>query len=80
MTCSEYAAIVFRSGVLRSMSRSGGVEAHSHVGEGHVATVGTEDWSLVGAKENGRCLVRREPVVDMGMRERRAVLNDMMWW
>jgi len=76
MTCSEYAAIVFNSGVLRSMSRSGGVEAHSHVGEGHVATVGTEDRSLLGEDENGRWLVRRKPVV--GMHERRADLNNMM--
>ena len=34
-TCSVYGAIVFNSGVLRSMSRLGGVEAHEHVGDGH---------------------------------------------
>lgn len=40
MTCSEYAAMVLRSGVLRSMSKSGGVDAHSHVGEGHDCVYG----------------------------------------
>lgn len=34
-TCSVYAAMVFRSGVLWSISRSGGMGAHSHVGDGH---------------------------------------------
>jgi hypothetical protein len=43
-TCSEYAAMVLRSGVARSMSRSGGVAAHSHVGDGHVGVYGIEDW------------------------------------
>ena len=33
-TCSVYGAMVFNSGVLRSMSRLGGVEAHEHVGNG----------------------------------------------
>lgn len=42
ITCSAYEAIVFRRGVLRSMSRSGGKEAHSQVGEGHIAVVGIE--------------------------------------
>ena len=40
MTCSEYAAIVFRRDALRSISRSEGVEAHAQVGEGHVCVVG----------------------------------------
>ena len=40
ITCSEYAAMVLSNGVLRSMSRSGGVEAHSQVGDGHVCVYG----------------------------------------
>jgi len=50
-TCSAYAAMVLRRGVLRSMSRSGGVEAHGHVGVGHVWVVGIE--GRVGFGVNG---------------------------
>lgn len=35
-TCSVYGAIVWRRGVLRSISRSGGVPAHAHPVESHV--------------------------------------------
>jgi hypothetical protein len=36
--------MVLSSGVARSMSRSGGVAAHSHVGDGHVGVYGIVDW------------------------------------
>lgn len=58
ITCSEYAAIVFNSGVLRSMSRLGGVDAHSQVGDGHVCVYG-----IVGA-------CRREGVVEKWRKRR----------
>jgi hypothetical protein len=77
MTCSAYAAIVLSSGVLRSMSRSGGVEAHSHVGEGHVAVVGIEGCKRAGEDEKVRQLVRR--IHGSDMRERRANVKDMVW-
>jgi hypothetical protein len=76
MTCSAYAAIVLSSGVLRSISRSGGVEAHSHVGEGHVAVVGIDVWRRVGEDERARRLGRRIHGADM--RKRRARVKDMV--
>jgi hypothetical protein len=66
-TCSEYAAIVLSRGVLRSMSRSGGVEAHSHVGDGHVCVVGIAgggvevegvDWRIEDVDSNLSCRIR----------------------
>lgn len=43
MICWLYAAMVFRRGVVRSMSRSEGAEAQGHVGEGQCAVVGMEE-------------------------------------
>jgi hypothetical protein len=54
MTCSEYAAMVFSNGVLRSMSRSGGVAAHSQVGEGHDRVYGIVDCKRVEVVEKAR--------------------------
>lgn len=36
------------------MSRSGGVAAHSHVGDGHVAVVGIVLWKREGVVEKAR--------------------------
>jgi hypothetical protein len=59
-TCSEYVAIVFSSGVLRSISRSGGVEVHSQVGEGHVDVYGIgDDWKRTRVMENERMAGRK---------------------
>lgn len=41
-TCSVYGAIVFSRGVLRSMSRSAGAAAHTHVGDGHDSVYGMD--------------------------------------
>jgi hypothetical protein len=47
--------MVLRSGVARSMSRSGGVAAHSHVGDGHVGVYGIDvDWKRDCALEKER--------------------------
>jgi hypothetical protein len=81
MTCSEYAATVFRSGLLRSISRSGGVEAHSHVGEGHVAVVGMDVWWRVGVVEKvrGNVVVQRAGrMYRMGARAISANVEDMV--
>jgi hypothetical protein len=56
MTCSAYGAIVFSSGVLRSMSRSAGAEAHSHVGAGHVGVYGIVACLRDAVRENWRML------------------------
>jgi hypothetical protein len=53
------------------------VEAHSHVGEGHVAVVGIDVWQRAGEDERARRLVRRIHGVDM--RETRARAKDMVW-
>jgi hypothetical protein len=63
--------MVFSNGVLRSMSRSGGVEAHSHVGEGHVAVYGMVDWKYGPAVEKER-MVR-------GLYARGSLAKDMIW-
>jgi hypothetical protein len=77
-TCSEYAAIVLSKGVLRSMSRWGGVEAHSHVGAGHVAVVGIELWNLA---DEGEYVRRPVPHIRLvRKRERRANVHDMVLW
>jgi hypothetical protein len=78
MTCSAYAATVFNSGLLRSISRSGGDEAHSHVGEGHVAVVGMGVWRRASVVENGRRNAGRQASRMHGARERRANVKDMM--
>jgi hypothetical protein len=72
--CSEYAATVFSSGLLRSMSRSGGEEVHSHVGEGHVAIVGMGVWwrADVVAKVRGNVVRQASRMHGAGARERRA--------
>lgn len=58
-TCSAYAAIVFNSGDLRSISRSGGIAAHSQVGEGHVCVYGIVTCRREAILENFRtvCVV-----------------------
>jgi hypothetical protein len=43
--------MVFSNGVLRSMSRSGGVAAHSQVGEGHDCVYGIVDCKRVEVVE-----------------------------
>jgi hypothetical protein len=73
--------MVFSNGVLRSMSRSGGVEAHSQVGEGHVAAVGMGVWASAGVQEKVRMngFVRRASRMHgAGARERRANVKDMV--
>jgi hypothetical protein len=62
--------MVFRSGVARSMSRSGGVAAHSHVGDGHVDVYGIEDWKR-------SCAVEKERVV-RGIDARGSRAKDMV--
>jgi hypothetical protein len=52
------------------------VEAHSHVGEGHVEVVGIDVWKRTGEDERVRRLVRRIRGADM--RERRARVKDMV--
>jgi hypothetical protein len=49
---------VFNRGVLRSMSRPGGVGAHAHVGDGHASVYGIE----------GTGYWRRERVVEKARR------------
>lgn len=73
-TCSEYAAIVLRSGVSRSMSRSGGVEAQAHVGDGHVAVVGIVLWRSVRVVD--KC--RKLRMQGAGVRDRRANVYNMV--
>jgi hypothetical protein len=62
--------MVLSSGVLRSMSKSGGVEAHSQVGEGHVGVYGMLDW------KRGRGVERRR---GMG-RARRRRRGIILWY
>jgi hypothetical protein len=76
MTCSAYGAIVFSSGVLRSMSRSAGAEAHSHVGAGHVGVYGILACRDDAVRENWRA------VRIQGARARviRGSRKDIMVW
>jgi hypothetical protein len=62
------------------MSRSGGVEAHSHVGAGHDAVVGIGTWNLVDVDEKTRRAVVRRARRMLGAcaRKTRAKVNDMM--
>lgn len=74
-----YGAIVFSNGVLRSISKSGGVAAHAHVGDGHDSVYGT-DWS--GACRRG-VMVEKERKVRMHgarARDRRKRLMDIVCW
>jgi hypothetical protein len=80
ITCSEYAAIVFKRDVLRSMSRSGGVEAQAHVGEGQVGVVEMEVWKRAVVVEKVRRGAIRLVVCihGAGARKRRANVKDMV--
>jgi hypothetical protein len=62
------------------MSRSGGVEAHSHVGDGHDAVVGIGICNLVDIDEKTRRAVVRRASRMLGAcaREMRANANDMV--
>jgi hypothetical protein len=79
-TCDEYAATVWRSGDVRSMSRLGGVGAQAHVGEGQVGVMGIWRRGSVVEKarrESIRGVVRNRIYVT-GVRERRANVEDMV--
>jgi hypothetical protein len=82
MTWEEYAAMVFKSGVLRSMSRSGGVEVQAHVGAGQVGVVGIEVWkcgSVVEKVRRGNVRrLKRRLIHGAGARKRRANVEDML--
>lgn len=58
--------MVFRSGVLRSMSRSAGVGAQVHVGEGQVGMYGSE---LVWRRARDVVNWRRERKEEVRMRK-----------
>jgi hypothetical protein len=75
-TCSVYGAIVFNSGVLRSMSRSGGAAAHAHVGDGHVSMYGID---CVGDCRRGVVVVKARKLRIQGTRarDRRRKAADM---
>ena len=82
MTCSEYAAIVFNSGVLRSMSRSGGVAAHSQLGDGHDCVYGIAVWKRVRVVEKerkARGMTAREIRVKDMLRSWRARFLGALW-
>jgi hypothetical protein len=78
---------VLSNDVLRSMSRSGGVEAHSHVGEGHVCVVGIAglggldvefdgfgvDWRIEDVDSTLRCRIR-----GVSLLEQRAKAIDII--
>jgi hypothetical protein len=79
-TCDEYAATVWRSGDARSMSRSGGVGAQAHVGEGQIGVMGIwKRGSMVekARRDNVRGVTRGRIRVT-GMRERRANVKDIV--
>jgi hypothetical protein len=79
-TCEEYAATVCRSGDVRSMSRSGGVVAQAHVGEGQAGVRGIWRRGSVVEKarrENVRGTIRGR-IHGKSMRERRVNVEDMV--
>lgn len=68
--------MVFRRGVLRSMSRSGGVLAQEQVGEGQVGVVGMVSWRRVREVESWRR--ERGRMHGAGARESRANVKDIV--
>lgn len=71
-----YGAIVLSSGVLRSMSRSGGAAAQAHVGDGHVSVYGMDG---VGDCRRGAVVVNARKLRIEGARalDRRREAKDM---
>jgi hypothetical protein len=69
--------MVFRRGVLRSMSRSGGVLAQEQVGEGQVGVVGMA-WSWRRVREVESWRRERGRMHGAGARERRANVKDIV--
>lgn len=68
---------MFSSGVLRSMSRSFGAEAHSQVGEGHVGVYGIdEDWRRRRVVEKARVA---RGVSALGSRANAIFLVEDLW-